>query len=192
MRHTARAPRATAAVDALRTAGATLATAESLTGGQLAVLMTEIPGSSEVYRGGVVAYATDVKVGVLDVPDALVEEHGVVSEECARAMARGVRRLTGATYGVSTTGVAGPERQEGKPVGTVFVALAGPDGRDAVLALELVGDREAIQDRTCVEALDCVVRIVRGQQPGQLPGQLPGQVSGQLSGQLSGEDPRLR
>ena len=71
----------------------------------------------------------------------MVEQHGVVSAECARAMAHGVRRLTGATYGVSTTGVAGPDRQEGKPVGTVYVALAGPDGRDAVVALELVGDR---------------------------------------------------
>jgi nicotinamide-nucleotide amidase len=160
MRHAARAPRATAAVEVLRSAAATLATAESLTGGRLAVLMTEIPGSSEVYRGGVVAYATDLKTGVLDVPAAVVEQYGVVSAECARAMAQGVRRLAGATYGLSTTGVAGPERQEDKPVGTVFVALAGPDGRDTVLALELVGDRAAIQERTCVEALDCVARIV--------------------------------
>jgi nicotinamide-nucleotide amidase len=160
MRHAAPAPRATAAVEVLRSAAATLATAESLTGGRLAVLMTEIPGSSEVYRGGVVAYATDLKTGVLDVPAAVVEQYGVVSAECARAMAQGVRRLAGATYGLSTTGVAGPERQEDKPVGTVFVALAGPDGRDTVLALELVGDRAAIQERTCVEALDCVARIV--------------------------------
>jgi PncC family amidohydrolase len=72
-----------------------------------------------VYRGGVVSYATDVKVDVLAVPRALVELYGVVSAECARAMAQGVRRLTGATYGVSTTGVAGPDLQEGKPVGTV-------------------------------------------------------------------------
>jgi PncC family amidohydrolase len=174
MRRAARAPRATAAVEALGAVGATLATAESLTGGQLAVLMTEIPGSSEVYRGGVVAYATDLKLGLLDVPEPVVQQHGVVSAECAQAMARGVRGLTGATYGVSTTGVAGPERQEGKPVGTVFVAVAGPGGRDAVVALELVGDRAAIQERTCVEALECVVKAVHGQLSEQLPGEEPG------------------
>jgi nicotinamide-nucleotide amidase len=161
MRHTARAPRAAAAVESLRNDGASLATAESVTGGQLAVLMTEIPGSSEAYRGGVVAYATDLKVDLLDVPEVVVERHGVVSAECALAMARGVRRVTGATYGVSTTGVAGPEEQEGKPVGTVFVALAGPDGHEAVVALELVGDRAAIQDRTCQEALHLVAGHVR-------------------------------
>ena len=166
MRHTTRAPRAAAAVAALQARGATLATAESLTGGRLAALMTEIPGSSEVYLGGVVSYATELKVEVLDVPRALVEQYGVVSEECARAMAHGVRRLTGAAYGVSTTGVAGPDRQEGKPVGTVYIALAGPDGRDAVVALELVGDRASIQDRTCEEAL----RVVVGHMPGEEPG----------------------
>jgi PncC family amidohydrolase len=118
--------------------------------------MTEIPGSSGVYQGGVVAYATDLKVGLLDVPETVVEQYGVISAECALAMARGVRRVTGATYGVSTTGVAGPEQQEGKPVGTVFLALAGPDGHESVVALELVGDRAAIQDRTCEEALHLV------------------------------------
>jgi nicotinamide-nucleotide amidase len=166
VRHTTRAPRAAAVVAALQASGATLATAESLTGGRLAALMTEIPGSSEVYLGGVVSYATDVKVEVLDVPRALVEQYGVVSEECARAMAQGVRRLTGATYGVSTTGVAGPDSQEGKPVGTVYIALAGPDGRDAVVALELVGDRGSIQDRTCEEALRVVVAHIPGEEPG--------------------------
>ena len=166
MRHTTRAPRAAATVAALQARGATLATAESLTGGRLAALMTEIPGSSEVYLGGVVSYATDVKVEVLDVPRALVELSGVVSEECARAMAQGVRRLTGATYGVSTTGVAGPDSQEGKPVGTVYIALARPDGRDAVVALELVGDRGSIQDRTCEEALRVVVAHIPGEEPG--------------------------
>ncbi len=128
MRHKIRPARATAVVESLRRHQATLATAESLTGGQLAVLMTEIPGSSEVYRGGVVAYATGLKIDVLGVPESVVERSGVVSAECAVAMARGVRLLTGATYGVSTTGVAGPDQQEGKPVGTVFIGLAGPDG----------------------------------------------------------------
>jgi PncC family amidohydrolase len=170
MRNAVRAPLATAAVDALRGAGATLATAESLTGGRLAVLMTEIPGSSEVFRGGVVAYDTDLKVDLLEVPDSVVERYGVVSAECALAMARGVRRIAGATYGVSTTGVAGPERQEGKPVGTVFVGVAGPDGHETVVALELVGDRAAIQDRTCEEALHAVAAGVTRQLSGEEPG----------------------
>src|SRR5687768_10692479 len=88
--------------DALVAAAATVATAESLTGGQLAALLTTAPGASRSYRGGVVAYATDVKTGVLAVPAAVVEQHGVVSAACARAMAEGARRLLGATYAVST------------------------------------------------------------------------------------------
>jgi nicotinamide-nucleotide amidase len=156
VRHTIRPhnaePAATEVVELLRLRGATAASAESLTGGRLAALFTEVPGSSEVFRGGVVAYATDVKVAVLDVPETVVEQHGVVSAECALEMARGVRRLTGATYGVSTTGVAGPDEQEGKPVGTVYLGVAGPDG-DSAVALELVGDRATIQDRTCREAV---------------------------------------
>ena len=96
----------------------------------------------------------------------MIEQHGVVSGECARAMAQGVRRLTGATYGLSTTGVAGPDRQEGKAVGTVYIALAGPEGRDAVVALELVGDRGTIQDRTCEEALGVVMGHIPGEEPG--------------------------
>ncbi len=146
-----------------------MATAESLTGGRLAALVTEVPGASAVYVGGVVSYATDVKVAVLGVPEELVERYGVVSAECAVAMARGVRGLTGATYGVSTTGVAGPEEQEGKAVGTVYVGVAGPDG-DRALALELVGDRAAIQDRTCREALDALLSTVLGNLRGEEPG----------------------
>jgi nicotinamide-nucleotide amidase len=164
VRHPARpataAPAATEVVALLRERGATVATAESLTGGRLAALLTEIPGSSEVYRGGVIAYATDVKVDVLDVPAALVARYGVVSAECAGEMARGVRRLTGASYALSTTGVAGPDEQEGKPVGTVYVGLAGP-GFEDTLALELVGDRAAISDRTCREALAALADRLR-------------------------------
>jgi nicotinamide-nucleotide amidase len=174
VRHTSRSrnatPAATELVELLRARRTTVASAESLTGGRLAVLLTEIPGSSEVYKGGVIAYATEVKLGVLDVPESVVEQYGVVSPECAGAMARGVRRLTGATYGVSTTGVAGPVEQEGKPVGTVYVGVAGPDGAAAAVALELVGDRAAIQERTCLEALGCLVRTAQGELPGEEPG----------------------
>ncbi len=125
----------------------------------MAALLTGVPGASEVYRGGVVAYATEVKVAVLGVPEDVVDRVGVVSAECAAAMARGVRALTGATYGVATTGVAGPGEQEGKPAGTVFVAVDGPDG-GPTLALELPGDREQVVDRTCAEALTAVLAVL--------------------------------
>ena len=111
----------------LRAGGHTLATAESLTGGRLAAHVTAVPGASQTYLGGVVAYATEPKASVLDVPNEVIDEHGVVSAECARAMASGVLALTGATYALSTTGVAGPDRQEGKAPGTVFVGIAGPE-----------------------------------------------------------------
>ena len=115
--------------DLLKERGETVATAESLTGGQLAALLTAAPGASATFLGGVVSYATEVKIDVLGVDPGLVERHGVVSAECARSMARGVRELMRSTYAVSTTGVAGPEEQEGKPPGTVYVGVAGPRGR---------------------------------------------------------------
>ncbi|WP_134741567.1 CinA family protein [Nocardioides sp. 503] len=146
--------------DALAAAGATSATAESLTGGQLAALLTTPPGASRSYLGGVVSYATEVKTAVLGVPAELVAEHGVVSAPCARAMAEGARSLVAATYALSTTGVAGPDPQEGKPPGTVFVGVAGPDGT-SVLALELSGDRATIQRRTCEEALTALLGVLR-------------------------------
>ena len=138
-----------------------MAVAESLTGGRLGAAISAVPGASEVFRGGVIAYATEVKVDVLGVPQAVVDSVGVVSAQCAEAMARGVRLLTGSTYGVATTGVAGPSEQEGKPVGTVYIGLAGPDGVQA-LSLELSGDREQIVSRTCDEALAAVVAFLSG------------------------------
>src|SRR3954454_10769656 len=105
----------------LRSTCSTLATAESLTGGRLAVALTDVPGASETYLGGVVSYATEIKASVLDVSADIIDRHGVVSPECAKAMASAVRAVMGATYGISTTGVAGPADQEGKPPGTVFV-----------------------------------------------------------------------
>ena len=94
--------------------GETLATAESLTGGQLSARLTDVPGASRCFVGGVVSYATRVKVSLLGVPAEVVEEYGVVSEECAAAMAHGVRDRLAATYGLATTGVAGPDSQEGQ------------------------------------------------------------------------------
>jgi nicotinamide-nucleotide amidase len=139
----------------LQERGETVATAESLTGGRLAALLTGTPGASQTYVGGVVAYATSVKQDVLGVPEALVERYGVISAECAMAMARGTAAITGATWGIGTTGVAGPDGQDGHPPGTVHVGLVGP-GVSSALALELVGGREAIQDRTCAEALSAL------------------------------------
>lgn len=144
----------------LRAAGSTVATAESLTGGRLAAALTETPGASETYVGGVVTYATELKASLLGVDERLIDEHGVVSAECARAMAAGVRALTGATYGVATTGVAGPGEQEGKPAGTVFVGLAGPGLLEAV-ALELTGKRQQVQDRSVREALEALEGVLQ-------------------------------
>jgi PncC family amidohydrolase len=144
--------------------GATLATAESLTGGRLAGAVTAVPGASEHYLGGFVTYATALKESLLGVPPALIERYGVVSAECAGAMATGCRKATGATFALSTTGVAGPDEQEGRPVGTVFVGIAGPDGVTA-LAMELVGDRHQVQERACREALSALCGILRREQP---------------------------
>jgi PncC family amidohydrolase len=123
-----------------------------MTGGLLGALLTGVPGASAVYVGGVVSYATEVKQDLLKVPDDVVRTDGVVSARCAEAMAAGVRDLIGSTYAVSTTGVAGPESQEGKPVGTVYVGLAGPDGSRSV-PLQLAGDRAEIRESTCAAAI---------------------------------------
>lgn len=139
-------------LEQLKRRGAFVATAESLTGGRLATRFTDSPGASTYFLGGVVTYATDLKISLLEVPEAVVERHGVVSAECAQEMATRVRKLTQATYGLATTGVAGPEEQEGQPVGTVFVAVAGPEGA-VVRRLALEGGRSAIQDQTCEAVL---------------------------------------
>jgi PncC family amidohydrolase len=128
--------------------GETVGCAESLTGGQLAALLSGTPGASATFVGGVVSYATRIKREVLG-----VTAPRVVSAECATQLARGVRTLLGVDWALSTTGVAGPDRQDGEAVGTVFVGLAGPWGvRSARLSLE--GDRAAIRSATCAAALD--------------------------------------
>lgn len=127
-----------------------VSTAESLTGGLLCARLTGVPGSSAVVRGGVVAYETDIKHTVLGVDQHLLATAGAVAQETAEAMAEGTRRLFGATWGVATTGVAGPARQEHKPVGTVFIAVSGPVS--ALAALRLSGDREGIREQTCAAA----------------------------------------
>ncbi|HUY08645.1 MAG TPA: CinA family protein [Candidatus Dormibacteraeota bacterium] len=106
----------------------TLATAESCTGGLLAAALTAVPGSSASFLGGVVAYANSLKLGTLGVPTELLESYGAVSREVAESMAVGVRDRFHSSFGISTTGVAGPASSESKPAGLIFVAVAGADG----------------------------------------------------------------
>jgi nicotinamide-nucleotide amidase len=124
--------------------GETLAAAESLTGGMVAAEITAAPGSSRAFRGSVTAYATDLKRELLGVDGALLDERGAVDADVACAMAEGVQKALSASWGVSTTGVAGPEPQDGRPVGTVFVAVASPRGT-VCRGLELRGDRAEIR-----------------------------------------------
>lgn len=135
----------------LRGRGLTVATAESLTGGSVCAALTSVPGASAVVRGAVVAYAVDLKSGVLGVDAELLAERGAVDGEVARQMAVGVRDLLQASVGLSCTGVAGPEPADGRPVGTVFVAVVTPTAQ-IVRELRLAGSREEIRAAT-VETL---------------------------------------
>jgi len=124
--------------------GSTVAVAESLTGGLVTATLTEVPGSSAVVRGGVVAYATAVKADVLGVGRQLLAQVGPVSPDVAAEMASKVRDLLGATYGLATTGVAGPDPQDDHPVGEVHVAVAGPSGTH-VRSLAMTGTRAQVR-----------------------------------------------
>ncbi|HEU5333763.1 MAG TPA: CinA family protein [Actinocrinis sp.] len=134
----------------------TVAVAESLTGGQLAAALTSVPGASAVFRGSVTAYATDLKASILGVDATLLAEHGAVHPEVARQMAEGVRRLCGADVGLATTGVAGPEPQDGQPVGTVYTAVATADG-SAAQHWRFTGTRAGIQRDSTAAALNLAV-----------------------------------
>jgi len=157
-----------ALTDELRRRSAMVATAESLTGGGLGQLLSAAPGSSDTYLGGVISYATDLKLKLLGVSPETVRDHGVVSAQCAAEMALGVGSLTGADYSVSTTGVAGPAEQEGKPAGMLFIAVAGPGGV-LTRGLHLDGDRAMIRAETCHHAVSAVLEVVRAADPGAHP-----------------------
>ncbi len=139
--------------------GLTVATAESMTGGSVADLVSAAPGASATFLGGVVSYATEVKQHVLGVSKETVDEYGVVSAPCAAEMASGVRDMLGTDYGISTTGVAGPEPQEGKPVGTVYIGVAGPYGVDTH-ELQLAGDRAEIRAEATRRAVTLLLEAV--------------------------------
>ncbi|MFE6774707.1 CinA family protein [Streptomyces sp. NPDC057702] len=134
--------------------GQSVAVAESLTGGLLAAALTEVPGASRCFRGAITAYATEVKAAVLGVDAGLLAARGAVDAEVAAQMARGVRRVVGADWALATTGVAGPTPQDGQPVGTVHIAVAGPDGASAARCLGLAGTRAEIRARSVTSALE--------------------------------------
>ncbi len=138
---------------AIEARGRTVATAESCTGGRIAAELTSVPGSSRTYLGGIVAYDNAVKIAQLDVPEETLQKYGAVSEQTARAMARGVRHALGADIGIASTGIAGPGgATPEKPVGLVWLAVATPEGA-IVRQIRYSGDRASVQSRATVAAL---------------------------------------
>jgi nicotinamide-nucleotide amidase len=143
--------------------GETLAVAESLTGGLLAATIVNVAGASAVFRGGLVVYATDLKASLAGVDEDLLRERGPVDPDVAGALAEGARRRCAADWGLATTGVAGPTSQDGHPVGTVYVAVAGPGGAPAhafVRRLALSGTRPQIRAGAVAAALDLLDGVI--------------------------------
>lgn len=144
-----------------REKGLTLSAAESITGGLIAKCITDVPGASQVFLGGVVSYTNGVKERVLHVPHETLETYSAVSEQTARAMAEGVRALTGADLGLSVTGVAGPDRDDrGHAVGTVYLALSAGTGTQT-RQLHLNGSRPAIRDRSADEMFRMLLAYIQ-------------------------------
>ena len=143
---------ARAVVIAATLARRTVATAESLTAGLIAATIASVPGASAVLRGGIIAYASDLKVALLDVPDSVLARGGAVQPAVAEAMAAGARSRTGADYAIACTGVAGPDPQDGHPVGEVHVAVAGPSAV-RTHSLTLAGSRDDIRHGTVLVIL---------------------------------------
>ena len=141
----------------------TLATAESLTGGLLGAAITAVPGASDVYRGGITAYATELKAVLLGIPADLLDRHGPVHPDVAAAMATGARDRLGATWGLATTGVAGPDPADGFPPGTVHIAASA--GSPATRSLALAGDRDRIRRDTVDQALWLLFELLREDAP---------------------------
>ena len=148
----------------LTTNSQTVATAESLTGGLVAAALTDVAGSSQAFRGGVVAYATDLKAEVLGVDSWMLEKHGPVYAPVAAAMAEGVRMRLGATVGVATTGVAGPEPADGFPPGTVHIAVSLADDT-VVRTMALNGNRDEVRRLTVERLLGLLLGRLREDRP---------------------------
>jgi nicotinamide-nucleotide amidase len=155
----------------LSAAGRTLAVAESLTGGLVAAALTDVPGSSVAFRGGIVAYATELKAELLGVDAAMLAAHGPVYPAVAAAMAAGVRDRLGATVGAATTGVAGPGPQDGQPAGTVHIAVSMPasrthdDDETIVRSIALTGDRDEVRRLTVERVLGLLLGRLREECP---------------------------
>lgn len=150
--------------DLLVARGETVAVAESLTGGLTSAELTATAGASASFRGGLVVYATDLKASLADVPPELLERHGAVHPSVAAALAAGVRRRLGASWGLGLTGVAGPDPQDGQPVGTLHVGVAATDGETVVRTMMLAGDRAAIRAAAVEAALSMVWDSLRGRE----------------------------
>lgn len=144
---------AAAVVAALTRRGQTVATSESLTGGLVGAAITSVPGASAVYVGGVVAYATRLKTALLGVPEDVIDAYSVISPQTATRMAAGVRELTGADWGIATTGVAGPDPQDGHAPGEVWIGLAGPGGETTAQGFRFDGGRDDVRAQTVAAAL---------------------------------------
>ncbi|MFI8190265.1 CinA family protein [Streptomyces sp. NPDC085946] len=164
---------ATDVVRLLTVKGETLAVAESLTGGLVAAEITSVAGASKVFRGSVTAYATELKAELLGVDAGLLAARGAVDAQVAAQMAAGVRKALGADWGIATTGVAGPDPQDGQPVGTVFVAVDGPGGAGSrsasggkVEPLRLNGDRAEIRMESVRSVLALLLRELADEQIG--------------------------
>jgi len=136
-----------------------VATCESITGGLICGALTEVPGASEVVRGGLITYATELKTLLAGVDASLISTHGVVSGEVARAMADGVRRVCGADWGVAVTGVAGPGPSEGVPAGTVWLSVVGPAGHSTV-ELHQMGDRGEVRKQVVDKAVELLCDLL--------------------------------
>ena len=149
-----------ALAEALTESGLTVATMESCTGGLMASTITDVPGSSAYFRGGIVSYSNEAKIAN-GVPAEVIRDHGAISAETAEAMAKAARRRLGADFGVGVTGVAGPSEQEGKAVGTVYVAIAA-EGVVKPVALRLPPRRAVVKYRSVTTALVELTRLVRG------------------------------
>jgi nicotinamide-nucleotide amidase len=131
----------------------TVGTAESMTAGMLGAALTTTPGASLTYRGGLIVYATDLKASLAGVSLPLLEERGPVDPDVAAQLATGARERVGATWGVGLTGVAGPDPQDGQPVGRLYLGVAGPSGAPEVVAATLSGDRGRIRSEAVALAL---------------------------------------
>ena len=155
---------ATEVIRLLTQSGETVAAAESLTGGLVAAALTDVPGASNAFRGGIVAYATELKAQLLGVDVGILKKHGPVYAPVAAAMAEGVRNRLGATIGVSTTGVAGPGPQDGHPAGTVHVAVSLV-GDTVVRTMALAGNRDEVRRLTVERVLGLLLGRLREECP---------------------------